>query len=61
LTILPEGLGNFTSLTEIHLGGCSSLRTLIEGLGNFISLTKIDLGECASVSPIWCPHAFLIL
>jgi hypothetical protein len=38
LTILPEGLGNLTSSTELDLWGCSSLTTLPEGLGNCTSL-----------------------
>jgi hypothetical protein len=39
-------------LTEIHLGGCSSLTTLPKGLGNLTSLTKFDLQGCSSLTTL---------
>ena len=39
LTMLPEGLGNLTSLTKLDLWGCQHITTLPEGLGNLTFMT----------------------
>jgi hypothetical protein len=52
LTSLPEGLGNFTSLTKCYVGGCSCLTTMTEEVENRTSLTKSDFGGCCSLTTL---------
>jgi len=52
LTILFEGLGNFTSLTKSYLRGCFCLTTMSEEVENRTSLTKIDFRGCSGLTTL---------
>ena len=52
LTVLPEAIGNCTSLTWHKLDSCTGLTALPEAIGNCTSLTALYLCDCTGLTAL---------